>query len=294
MAVLPLFLGLAFQSFAGTGALNGSIHVGGHAYRLVCSRSGSPVACVGSRAYPTAVDQFEVLDENNQVQFNQNAAEGEIFTDVFEGSTGYSGHQQLFKINVVTQRSNGIPSTIQYSFLFLATPEGLRAFRPVISCGGGSAVELSNPALWPPMGIALGCDFDAAYIGFTAVLTYDPDELRVVIPPRPKIFHTYPAKGAPYDAVLPRADHLARINAYPDHVPSAHPMMIAIVSGQTTRVLGAWCPISLETDTHGRAVVHYDASNLWIQIELDGSTHWIHGDRDFRAIGLQSGAENKR
>jgi hypothetical protein len=294
MSVLPLLLGLAFQSFAGTGALDGSVHVGGHAYRVVCSRSGSPTACVGSRAYPTAVDRFEVLDENNQVQFNQNASEGEIFTDVFEGSTGYSGHQQLFKINVVTQRLDGIPSSIQYSYFFLATPEGIRAFRPVLTCGGGSGVSLGNPALWPPMGIALGCDFNAGYIGFTVVLTFDPDELRVVIPPKPKIFHAYPATGAPYDTLLPRADHSARISTYPDHDPNAQPTTIIIVGGQTTRVLGAWCPISLQTDSRGRAVVNYDASNLWIQIELNGSKHWIHSDHDLRAIGLQSVAEDKR
>ncbi len=278
--LLPLITGLALALCAPyTGPADGAIHACGHAWRLICTLSGSPVPCSGTHAGgPAAVDQFQVLDENGQVAltrgiFEPHTTAEELFTSVQISSMGFPDHE-LLEIGVES-KSRSRSGTYD----FLITPAGLEPFRPGVSCGDGQRQQLSNSNLWKPIGMAAACEFNAGYFRFQAVLQYDPDHHQIGIAPGNAAFDTFENR-----ATVPGP---SRIRAWSDHNRSASSSLPTLHRGQIVRLTGAWAPLSLETTDPETATLRYDSGNLWLRIEIRGRTLWIHGDHDFRAIGLQ-------
>jgi len=62
-----LFAAALQQCGTYNGPADGAIHVCGHAYKLICTRSGSPSDCYAHGA--AEVDHFEVRDENGRALF---------------------------------------------------------------------------------------------------------------------------------------------------------------------------------------------------------------------------------
>src|ERR1039458_6634757 len=82
-----LFAAALQQCGTYNGPADGAIHVCGHAYKLICTRSGSPSDCNAVAHGGTEVDHFEVRDENGRVLFERNASGEQIFTDIGCGSS---------------------------------------------------------------------------------------------------------------------------------------------------------------------------------------------------------------
>jgi hypothetical protein len=269
------------------GPADGAIHVCGHAYKLICTRSGSPSECNGTAGGPAEVDHFEVRDEQGRVVFERTVSGQQIFTDVGLSDTGYPDHPQLFAVSAERQTdANDRVSSISYVYYFHATPSGLVAFQPAaLSCGEGTGTELGNLNVWPPGGIALGCEFNAGYFRFTAELEFDWDRHQIVpATTAGRMFHV----GGSAE-IWAKATTVSTLRVYRDRDKNATQFTIRIARGQATRLLAAWVPVLLRT-SGDVAIASYDPDNLWLQIELKNQKGWILGDENFRAIGLHHAA----
>jgi hypothetical protein len=168
---------------------------------------------------------------------------------------GYPGSElfmldvSLLDVSLKKAERNGRTASRSYSYDFAVTPGGLELFRPAIDCGEGEARLLSNSR------ISRGCEFNAGYL----------DGIR-----NPQST----AVGS------------AQVRAYSGHDEKAAPSTQTIVQGQVTRLLAVWTRVSLDASPD-IATVRYDPGDLWLQIDLNGRTHWIRGDHDFEAIGLR-------
>ena len=140
---------------------------------------------------------------------------------------------------------------------------------------------LSNLNLWPPGGMAVGCEFDAGYFRFTAELEFDFDHHQIVS--NPTGGRSFRVGGS--DKISAKATTVAALRVYRDHDENARQFTISIARGQATRLLAAWAPVLLRT-SGDVAVASYDPDKLWFQIELKNQTVWIRGNESSRAIGL--------
>jgi len=280
MLLVPVLLGMAFQPCAAyTGPTDGTIHACSHAYRLICTRSGAPTDCTGTQAFgPAVVDRFQILDETGHVIFERSSLGQELFTGIVSAEMGYPG-SELFMVGVsVTDKRKGRSSSRSYSYDFAVTPAGLELFSPATDCGEGEGRLLSNP------GISRGCEFNTGYFRFIATLTYDSAHRQIELQPKPSGFPVFFADGGqPPQSTAVRS---TQIRGYSDHDQLAPSSTEVVRQGQLIGLRAAWSPISLDTSA-GIAVVRYDPGDLWLQIELNGRTSWIRGDRDFQAIGLR-------
>ncbi len=269
-----------------SGPDDGAIHVCGHTYRLICTRSGSPSDCVGTAGGPAEVDHFEVRDEHGRVAFERSVSDEQLFAGIGVSETGYPDHPQLFTVSVERQAdANDRVSSNSYTYYFDATPSGLTAFQPALSCGEGTGTMLSNLNLWPPGGMALGCEFDAGYFRFTAKLEFDWDRHQIV--PTPTDGGAFHVGGSA--EISAKAATFSTLRIYRDHDKNAPQFSIRIARGQATPVVAAWVPVLLRS-SRDVAIASYDPGKLWLQIELKNQTGWIRGDESFRAIGLHHAA----
>jgi hypothetical protein len=262
------------------GPSDGAIHLCGHAYKVICTRSGSPADCEDSEAFPAQVNHFEVRDENGRIVFASSVSAGQLFTRIFISGAGYPGHPHLLTVDVErqTNEADQISST-HYQLYLASTPSGLVAFQPALSCGEGRIQMLSNPAVWPPAGIALGCQFDAGYFRFVAMLEFDFDRHQIILGPNKVLNLSGPAEMS--------AETIAAsaLRVYKNHEENAPRFTIALARGQTTKLLAAWAPVLLRSSADV-AVTSYDPEKLWLQIELKNEKVWIRGGESFQAIGL--------
>jgi hypothetical protein len=274
-----LFAAALQQCGTDNGPADGAIHVCGHSYKLVCTRSGSSSDCHEVAHAPAEVDHFEVRDENDKVVFERSASGKQIFTDLGISETGYPGHPQLFTVSV--ERQTNADDRTWYVYYFHPTPAGLTAFRSALSCGEGSGTMLSNLNLWPPGGMAVGCEFDAGYFRFTAELEFDFDHHQIVSNPTgDRLFHVGDS-----DKISAKAATVTALRVYRDHEKNARQFTVRIARGQVTPLLAAWVPVLLRT-SGDVAIASYDPDKLWLQVELKHQTVWIRSDESFRAIGL--------
>jgi len=286
MFVTTLLFAAILQQCPGyTGPVDGTIHSCGQAYRLICSRSGTPANCTEKRG--AEVDHFEVRDEHGQVAFEKSIHDDELFSDVAPSATGYAGRQQIFSVSVEkrTSRDHELYSA-WYVYYFNSTPSGLVAFQPALGCASGSRTSLpavlGNPSSFPPSGVALGCEFDTSYFRFTAELYFDFVRLRVVPAPSNETFPVELSVEAPTTSTL---------RIYRDHRENAVPSGVRVAPGQRTRILAAWVPILLKP-SEDFETVSYDPNELWLEIELKSGDKkfekfWIHGSKSFQIIGLR-------
>ncbi len=266
-----------------TGPSDGAIHICGHAYKLTCTRSGSPSDCIGSALGPAEVDRFEVRDEQGRVVVEKSVSGDQVFTNVGVSSTGYPDHPQLFAVSVQRQaNTSGRASSISYTYYFHATPPGLAAFQPAaLSCGEGTEKMLGNLDEWPPGGMALGCQFDAGYFRFTSELEFDWDRHQIV--PASTGGGVFLAGGSGDSPA--RAATVSTLRVYRNHDKNAAQFTIRLARGQATRLLAAWAPVVLRA-SGDVGIVSYDPDEVWLHVGLKNRTGWIRGDKSFRAIGL--------
>jgi hypothetical protein len=285
-AATLLFAAALQQCGRYSGPADGTIHVCGHSYKLVCTRSGSPSECTASAVGPAEVDHFEVRDEQGRVVFERSGSREQLFTGIGVSASGYPDHPQLFTVSVERQtRANDRVSSISYTYYFDATPSGLTAFQPALSCGEGTGTMLSNQNLWPPGGMAVGCELDAGYFRFTAELVFDWDSHRIVpTPTAGRTFHV--GSSAELSA---KATAVSTLRVYRDHDKNAPQATIPIARGQATRLGAAWVPILLRT-SGDVAIATYDPEELWLQLKLKDRTGWIRGSESFRDVGLHEDA----
>lgn len=279
-----LFAAILQQCPEYTGPVDGTIHSCGHAYRLICSRSGTPANCSEKRG--AEVDHFEVRDEHGQVVFEKSIHDGELFSDVVPSGTGYAGRQQIFTVSVEKGTSpNHELYSAGYVYYFNSTPSGLIAFQPALGCASGSRTSepavLGNPSSFPPSGVALGCEFDTGYFRFTGELYFDFARLRVVPASSNETFPVELSVEAPTTSAL---------RIYRDHRENAVASDVRVAPGQRTRILAAWVPILLKPSKDFETV-SYDPNELWLEIKLKSGDKrfekfWIRGSKSFQIIGL--------
>jgi len=282
-----LFAAALQQCSPYTGPNDGAIHVCGHAYKLTCTRFGSPTDCEGNAHGHAEVDHFEVRDERGGVVFERNVSADQILTDVGISETGYPDHPQLFAVSVERQtNADGNAPSISYVYYFHATSSGLIAFQPAaLSCAEGTQTMLANLNVWPPGGMVVGCKFLAGYFRFTVELEFEWDRHQIVaVQTGDSAFHVGGSTGNSTKAAAVSTLHVCQ-----DHDKNAPQFTIRIARGQVTRLLAAWVPIVLRT-TGDVGIVSYDPDKLWLQIELKNQRGWIRGDAGFRAIGLHHAA----
>jgi hypothetical protein len=64
---------------------------------------------------------------------------------------------------------------------------------------------------------------------------------------------------------------------------------IDVAAGTSVKLLGSWAPlqdVASRKKSPGQLHVKLDMSNAWLDIEVNGTSGWTHGDDNFRAIGL--------
>jgi hypothetical protein len=284
--IVPLLLAATLQhcdSYSGPN--DGAIHVCGHAYNLICTRSGFRSDCLEHRDSPAEVDHFELRDENNRVLFERSTSAGEFFEDVGISSSGYPDHPQLFTISVEKQAdaNSCVPPKNRYDYYFHATPAGLTEFHPALGCGDGTAVMLGSLNAWPQSGLGLGCTFNAGYVRFTANLEFDFDDHRIMLAPEPS--RLYLAGDA--DKLSAKAVRASTLRIYRDHDEHSQHSTTHIIEGQLSRVTAAWVPIALRT-CGAISMLTYDSDKLWLEITLGDRRFWIAGSKSFQSIGLRS------
>ena len=129
------------------------------------------------------------------------------------------------------------------------------------------------------------CKFDTAYFSFLVPLVYNYDQ------------HTIELLGGqgPFPIQLLRryaalkAAASAQLELYSDHKDSASHSAVFVSAGDPIKLLVAWSPVSmtpLAGGPPGLLAVRHETSNVWLQLQVKGSTGWIHGDDSFQAVGL--------
>jgi len=243
------------------------------------------------------VQRFEIRNEDGEVQFFQDAPDGNPFSYVGIFSLANAG-SEIFDVDTSHDEIQGSgPKPVHLIYYFDPTPRGLVPFRPPLVGVDGFA-HLST-------GIALSRTFNAGFIQFSVLLGFNVATHRIEIMPDQIAFSAFappgPEKSGPsrasgeiqmfsnHDSGSPKTD----FRIAPGHVVTWWQSLNLVekpVSGQVVTILAAWAPASLrpaDNAPDGVQMVYYDWNNLWLQIQVDDRTGWIKGTSSFRAIGLE-------
>jgi hypothetical protein len=296
LILLTLLSGVSLQA-----PPSATVKASGHTYQLYCAQEGELIVAsetgVCEKTESGGVQRFEIRNEDGEVQFSQDAPEGNPFSYVGIFSLANAG-SEIFDVDTSHDEIHGSgPKPVHLIYYFDPTPRGLVPFHaPLVGVDGFA--HLST-------GIALSRTFNAGFFQFSVLLGFNVATHRIEIMPDQIAFSAFappgPEKSGPsrasgeikvyssHDSGAPTTD----LRILPGHMVTWWQSLNLIekpASGQVVTILAAWAPASLrpaDNAPDGVQMVYYDWNNLWLQIQVNDHTGWIKGTSSFRAIGLE-------
>ena len=280
---------------------NATVRAGGHTYQLFCAQEGELIRAsetgLCEKTESGGVQRFEIRNDDGEVQFFQDAPDGNPFSYVGIFPFANAG-KEIINIDTSHDEIHGSGTNpVHLIYYFDPTTSGLVPFNPPLVGVDGFA-HLST-------GIALSRTFDAGFFQFSVLLGFDTAGHRIDILPDQIAFSAIPPtarqKSGPsaasgeiklygnHDSGAPKAD----IRIAPGHTVTWWQSLLPgdkTTAGQVVMVLAAWAPASLkpaDNAPEGVKMVYYDWNNLWLQIQVGDHTGWIRGTSSFRTIGLE-------
>jgi hypothetical protein len=296
LILLTLLSGVSLQALS-----SATIKASGHTYQLYCAQEGDSIVAsetgVCEKTESGGVQRFEIRNEDGEVQFFQDAPEGNPFTYVGIFSLANAG-REIFDVDTSHDEIHGSGlKPVHVIFYFDPTPKGLVSFHPPMVGADGFA-HVST-------GIALSRTFNAGFFQFSVLLGFNVATHRIEIMPDQVAFSAFAPPGPEksgasrasgeikmygnHDGGSPKTD----VRIAPGHVVTWWQSLNLVekpVSSQVVTILAAWAPASLrpaDNAPDGVEMVYYDWNNLWLQIQVEDHTGWIKGTSSFRAIGLE-------
>jgi hypothetical protein len=280
-----------------------TVKASGHTYQLFCAQEGELILASDTglceKTESAGVQHIEIRNEAGDVQFSQDAPDGDAFKSVGIFSFANAGKEIIDVDSSHDVTASSSPRPVHVIYYFDPTAAGLVPFNPPL-------VDIDGFAQLPT-GVALSRTFDAGFVQFSVLLDFNLLTHRIEIMPDQPAFSALPPRSrqkpgassspgsgelklfANHDVAAPKTE----IKLVPGHAVKwwqAPEMDDGPSAGQVVTILAAWAPASLrpaDNAPEGVKMVYYDWNNLWLQIQVDQQTGWIKGVSSFRLIGLE-------
>jgi len=304
MAFTTLVLLALLSAAPSQSAPSATVMAGGHTYQLFCAQESELLVAsetgLCEKNETGGVQHFEVRNEDGEVQFSQDAPQGQPFTYVAIFGVANAGREVL-DVDTAQDGNPAVSSkTTHLIYYFDPGPSHLIPFDPpMVGVDGFAHVD---------KGLALSRTFDTGYFQFSLLLGFNMGTHRIEIMPDQSVFSALPPPGRQKSGPVAGSGEL---KLYSNHNLTAVKTPVQIKPGhaidwwqspglggkagasQVVTILSAWAPASLkpaDNAPEGVKMVYFDWNNLWLQIEVDDHMGWIKGSASFRMIGLQMAA----
>jgi hypothetical protein len=300
MPFTSLILLTLLSQVPGQTTSSATVHASGHTYQLFCRQEDELTLAsetgLCEKTESGGLQRFEIRNEDGEVQFFQDAPDGNPFSYVGIFSIA-NADREILDVDTSHAETDGGQKPVHIIYYFDPTPTGLVAFNPPLVDVDGFA-QLNT-------GIGLSRTFNAGFFQFSVLLGFNVSKHRIEIMPNQIAFSALPPLGREKSGPSPAS---GEINMYSNHESGAPKADFRIApshmvtwwqslnpierpaSGQVVTILAAWAPASLrpaDNAPEGVQMVYYDWNNLWLQIQVNDHTGWIKGTSSFRTIGLE-------
>lgn len=301
MALTSLLL-LALLSAAPAQTTPGAtIRTAGHTYQLFCTREGELIQAsetgLCEKTDEGGIQHFEVRNENDEVQFSQDATGGSAFSFVALFGVANAGREILDVETSQNETAASDPKAAHTIYYFDPLSTRLIPFDPpLVGVDGFAHVD---------SGLALSRTFDTGFFQFSVLLNFNVATHRIEVMADQTAFSAFPPPGRQKPAPAAGSGDL---RLYSSHDLASAKTVVRIApghsitwwqspdigdkpsAGQIVTILSAWAPASLKQADNapdGVKMVYYDWNNLWLQIQVEDHAGWIKGPASFRTLGLQ-------